>query len=193
MTDWILQASIGAVWSALGGPPLRHGRGQAWWRDGDGHNVAVDEPRGVWHDHARGEGGGILDLIQRVLDSDRRVAVQWLADHLGVTLDREPMSPSERRQWARRRAWAEREADKLTAQWQAVIEDLRGRRNQAWDNERAASRLALRLLREGRDDSPLWDLVWRHALDDVRGDALDRELQRVESLSPSAFRLEVAA
>ena len=29
------------VWRALGGGPLRHGYGRAFWRDGDGWNVRL--------------------------------------------------------------------------------------------------------------------------------------------------------
>src|SRR2546426_428714 len=61
--DILAQVSITDVWQALGGGPLRHGRGRAFWRDGDGYHVSLSDPKGTWYDHSRGEGGGILDLI----------------------------------------------------------------------------------------------------------------------------------
>ncbi len=82
--DLIEYSSITDVWQALGGGPLRYGRGAAWWRDGDGHNVSLDESKGVWYDHARSEGGGVLDLVQTVLGCDGRAALHWLAGHQGV-------------------------------------------------------------------------------------------------------------
>ena len=189
--DLIDGTDIEAIWTALGGAPLRHGRGKAFWRDGDGFNVSVNADRNIYYDHRDGVGGGVLDLIRAVLDCDKRAAIHWLADQQGVTLDDNRLTPSERRAWAQKRARAERDSDKLTARRQGVIDDLRARRNRAWDDERTASRLALRMIREGRDDSPSWEIVWRHAFDDRRGDALDRELRCVEALSPSAFRLAV--
>ena len=41
---------ISDVYQALGGPKLRHNRGPAFWRGGDGFNVSLEDPRGVWHD-----------------------------------------------------------------------------------------------------------------------------------------------
>lgn len=189
--DLIDRARIDDVYLALGGDPLRHGRGRAFWRNGKSRSVKIDTDRNIWYGFGDRKGGGILDLIMIGLGCDKRAALQWLAEHEGVTLDDSPLSRDERRTWARRRARAER--DNLPAERQAVIDDIRTRRNRAWDDERAASRLALRMIREGRDDSPSWDVVWRHVFGDRRGDALDHELQRVQSLTPSAFRLEVTA
>lgn len=180
--DLIDRASITDAWTALGGPPLRHGRGVAFWRGGDGYNVKLSTERGLWYDHARGDSGGILDLIQTVLGCDRRGAVHWLANHLGVELDSEPLSPSARRQWARRRARAEREARSL-ADWRAdYLASLRARRNAHWDSERDACATALQLLDAGDDDSPTWGAVWAHAPDDIEGERIEREIDRVAGL-----------
>lgn len=43
--------------------------------------VNTSGPRaGTWHDFESGEGGGVLDLIERELNCDRSHALQWLAD-----------------------------------------------------------------------------------------------------------------
>ena len=55
--DLIEGASILSVWNAPGGGPLRHGRGMAFWRDGDGYNIALNEAKGCYYDHAHGQGG----------------------------------------------------------------------------------------------------------------------------------------
>ncbi len=66
------------VWVRLGGPRIRNGRTQAFWRGGDGLSVALHAERGLWHDFVTGEGGGILDLIAMVHSGDRRQAWEWL-------------------------------------------------------------------------------------------------------------------
>lgn len=86
-TDLVAAASITNIWTALGGAPLRHGRGRAFWRDGDGYNVSLSDDKGAWHDFATGEGGGVLDLVQRVLGGSRKAAAAWLAEIQGQTLD----------------------------------------------------------------------------------------------------------
>lgn len=181
--DIIDRASITAVWSALGGGPLRHGRGVAWWRGGDGLNISLHEERGVWCDRSRGnKGGGVLSLVGVVLGCDRRAALAWLAEHEGVKLDDNPLSPAERRQWAQRRARAEQQARELAAWRNNYLAALREQRNALWDAECAACVTARQLLTTGDDDSPRWGAVWRHALDDVAGDQIDGEVQRVAAL-----------
>lgn len=182
-SEIIDRASITRVWAALGGGPLRHGRGKAFWRGGDGFNVSLQEQRGGWRDFPRNTGGGILDLIVAVLGCDRRAALSWLADHEGVTLDDNPLSPAERRAWAQRRARAEQQARELAAWRNNYLACLRERRNSYWDAEVAACNTAQALLDSGDDDSPRWAAVWRHALDDVEGDRIDAEVQRVAALS----------
>ena len=190
--DLIDRADIADVWRALGGPELRHGRGQAFWRGGSNYNVAIDEAEGVWYDHARGAYGGILDLIEIVLECDRRAAVRWLENHLNVTLDdNRTLTPSGRRQWAERRRWAKREAERLTEWREQYLADLRQDRNDLWDAGRGATALGYRLMTEGADDSPAWAVVWRHCLDDLEGDRIDCEIERVRAMHPReviAFR-----
>lgn len=106
---WIERVSIGAVWAALGGPPLKRGRGRAFWRDGGAFNVAINEKGGTWHDFAMSEGGGLLDLVERVRGCDRAAAMAWLREFAGVP--ERTMTPEQRRAWERRRA-----ADKADAE-----------------------------------------------------------------------------
>lgn len=93
--------SISRVWRALGGGELRRGRGQAWWRSGDGWNVSLNDRGGVWYDHRDGVGGGILDLIRFVRGCSSREALLWLADLLHVTLDNNPLSPEMQQRYQR--------------------------------------------------------------------------------------------
>ena len=186
--DLIDRASIQNVWEALGGGPLRHGRGAAWWRDGDGDNIALDESKGCWYDHAHGKGGGILDLIQTVLGSDRRDAVRWLADHRSVNLDNDrPLTRDEKRRYAQRRSHAESKARNLTKWRCARLRRRRGDRNRLYLSENASSSVARTLLAEtgGIGDEEQWDYIFSRCHDDQRADQVDREIRRIESATPA--------
>jgi putative DNA primase/helicase len=47
-------------------------------RFGSRGSLSVDLKQGVWHDHESGQGGGVLDLIERTLGLSGRAAVDWL-------------------------------------------------------------------------------------------------------------------
>lgn len=104
---------LSEVCVALGATKLRScGKGRyrcrAWWRGGSDPNVSIDD-NGVWFDHASGEGGGILYLIQTVRGCSRQDAVQWLAEFAGMQLYRERLVPEDRKRWARKKAQLERD------------------------------------------------------------------------------------
>ncbi len=105
---------IGDVWRELGGGKLLRTRddayrGQAWWRNGDGWNIALNASRGVWHDFVANEGGGILDLIVRVRGGKRADALRWVAGLSGLSIDDTPLSPQNRERWAEERCEFERD------------------------------------------------------------------------------------
>ena len=72
------------AWRRLGGPePRKCGaelRSRAFFRDGDGLNVAFNLPKNCYRDHRDGEGGGVLKLVQTVRGCGAREALQWLHD-----------------------------------------------------------------------------------------------------------------
>jgi hypothetical protein len=108
------------VWRGLGGGDLRRTgddtyRGRAWWRNGDGWNVALDATRGVWHDFVADEGGGILDLIVHVRGDSRADALRWVAGLSGVSINDTALSARDRERWATERREIER--DLPAAQW----------------------------------------------------------------------------
>ena len=78
------RADIRDVWAALGGGKLRGGRGQAFWRKGDGYSVSLDVDRGLWHDFVSGEGGDVLTLVEVARECSFREAAEWLANHTGI-------------------------------------------------------------------------------------------------------------
>jgi hypothetical protein len=126
----ISRVRITQVYFALGGPRLRSRRGQAFWRKGDGYNVALDDRRNTFHDFARGEGGGVLDLIQLARGGARKDGLQWLADFAGVPLDHGSLTTRERRESERQRAAAELEARRMLAWKRECLEVLRWARSQ---------------------------------------------------------------
>jgi hypothetical protein len=108
---------ISQVYRALGGPELRRGghdhyRGRAWWRDGDGLSISLDDARGVWYDHRDGEGGGILDLVIHVHGGTRAEALHYVAGIAGVALDDTPFSAADRARWVKQQRQIERELPK---------------------------------------------------------------------------------
>ena len=185
--DVLDQASITDVWAALGGDDLRHGRGRAWWRDGDGYSIALDDTKGCWFDHARGTGGGMLSLIETVLGCERRVAIKWLADHQNVCLDdHRPLTHDEKRRYAQRRGHAESKAQNLTDWRRNTLRRLRGDRNPLYESEDMACAVARVLLAtgDGSGDENAWNDIWKHAHDDLRADAIDHKIRRLETATP---------
>ena len=100
------------------------------------------------------------------------------------------MDPAAHERHAKRRKEAERAADDLVQRRRCLLKDMINRRNYGWDTERGASDLPRWLMAEGEDDSPLWEAIWAHVLDDLEGDCLHTELERIESLPPEEFRTE---
>jgi len=119
----ITDVPIRDAWRALGGGPLRGNRGRAWWREGNGYNVALDDG-GRWFDHARGEGGGVLTLVQTALGIDRRAALEWLANRFGVDIGG-GHSVAERRHYAQRIEAARTLAVQLVQRRDDYLLDLR--------------------------------------------------------------------
>lgn len=103
---------ITAIWRTLGGGPLRANRGRAWWRGGDGPNVALDPAGGRWFDHATGIGGGIVALVQVAMGCDGRAALAWLGENFGIATGNS-FTAAERREFARRRDGARARAAEL--------------------------------------------------------------------------------
>jgi hypothetical protein len=109
LQDVIERVQISDAWRALCGGKLSRGRGRAFWRNGDGFNVSIDEAKKTWYDHARCEGGGIIDLVVLVRGGSRQDALRWLADLAGVELDDSPADPKQCAEWARERKAFERD------------------------------------------------------------------------------------
>ena len=188
------RASITDLWTALGGGPLRHGRGRAFWRDGYGNNVAVNETKNVFFDHAHGAGGGVLDLIQTALDCDRSAALRWLAQHLGVALDGErPWTAAEKRESAQQRAGAEQKAHELVEWRRDRLRGLRDDRNRLYISENGTCAIARTLLATGCEDEAAWAAIWARAHDNRRADEIAAEIERVEELTPAGLAAETEA
>jgi hypothetical protein len=107
--DIIGALKISGVYAALGGLKLRGNRGRAFWRDGDGFNVALNDEKGTWYDHRDKRGGGVLDLIVQVRGGSKADALRWLADFAGIGLTHKPVTAAERTAYVRERAALERD------------------------------------------------------------------------------------
>jgi hypothetical protein len=110
--------SLRVVWERLGGGAIHGARSRAFWRDGVGLNVALDLERGLWFDHAVGAGGGVLQLVETVLDCERREALEWLKVQ-GLIEPRRRLSHAERYAFAPRRDAARKLAHDI-AWWAAA-------------------------------------------------------------------------
>jgi hypothetical protein len=114
---------IGDVWSALGGAPLRNGRGRAFWRDGDRYSVAVNSTRGTWHDFVSGKGGDSFELVRTVRGCGFREAAAWLADLTGITIAHEVRREADA-DWPTDLRWAGYWCHAVTALGEAALESL---------------------------------------------------------------------
>ena len=120
--DVLANIRITDVWFGLGGGELRHNRGRAWWRDGDGWNVSLDDAKGTWYDFTAGVGGGVFDLIILARGGNRAGALRWCADLAGIELDDKPLSAANRAQWAAERSELERELPEARLWRRAAID-----------------------------------------------------------------------
>jgi hypothetical protein len=106
LQDVLSRVRISEVYRTLtGAAPRRTGRdiwrAAAPWRGGDGQDsVSGNDARGVWRDFVSGEGGGILDLVQRVKGGNRADALRFVADMAGVPLGDKPLSAADSARWA---------------------------------------------------------------------------------------------
>lgn len=141
------------VWAALGGGHLRSNRGKAFWRNGDGDNVAVNPERQGWYDFSAGVGGGVLDLVCVALNNpSRRAAVQWLADNCGMRLGPDTETPEER---AARIKAAKHKRDQVKLWRQGVIDRLEEmQRRGLVDGDMRAVAYAAPRLRKLREVTP---------------------------------------
>jgi hypothetical protein len=120
----IERVHISQVAEALGIPLDRtRRRGVATWRNGKKFSVSFSDAKGVFHDFVTNEGGGVLDLVSRVVGCDRRKALQWLAAYAGVLLTELTNAG-----WRDMRA-TEPEARELVAWKLESLESLRRKRN----------------------------------------------------------------
>lgn len=62
------------------GEPNRTYSGKRELRWGRKGSLVVHVDRGTWHDFEAGEGGGVLDLIQRETNTDKAGAIAWLQE-----------------------------------------------------------------------------------------------------------------
>ena len=112
--------------------------------------------------------------------------MQWLADFVGLPLNGHALTPTARRAWRRKRQKAESLARNLTGWRQRVLQRLEDERNHLWDSENIASAWArMEIAEPSGKHEVMWSHVWRHAHDDVKAVAIDEEIRRIESATPT--------
>jgi hypothetical protein len=79
-----LAAHIGPVAGKLLGEPNRTLSNGRELRYGTHGSLSVDIEKGTWFDHENKQGGGVLDLVQRERNCDRRDAINWLKKNAGL-------------------------------------------------------------------------------------------------------------
>jgi hypothetical protein len=162
------------LYHELGGPEPRYKRYLPFWRQGEHYNVSINNEKGCWFDFSRREGGGKLDLIQKVLDCDKRTALRWLANQLHIDIS-EPLTPGERHALMERR----RRDEQLQRLRRALIRQLTIKRNSYWDVDRLASNWA----RDAALNDWRWEVFWLHARDGEIGDRVQAEIERIEAMT----------
>ena len=177
-SDIIARVRITQIVEALGGK-VRHKRCQAFWRKGDGWNVSLNDDKGTWFDHARGEGGGVLDLVQRIRGCDRKEALQWVADFAGVPLE-SGLTQEQRREYANRVRAAKAETQ-VFVQWRGqLLERWRELRNDYFEIYHDARRLIAAVGLEsdiGQDAADIYEVA------EVRYQFFDSLLSAIQSAS----------
>jgi hypothetical protein len=124
--------TISQLWTVLGGDLPKRARAKAFWRPkADGLNISLSDEKGVWFDHAKGEGGGLLDLVEHIKGCSRAEALRWLADLAGVPLEDRPLTATEKRDYARAKCEARPLAQAALWWWQARLSELEDLKREA--------------------------------------------------------------
>ena len=95
------------LWRHLGGGEIRGRRAIAFWRGGKRDSVAIDIERGLWHDHATGDGGDAVALVRTANGLDVAGALRWL-EQTGYRQPSRRMTAAEIAEHRRKREEAER-------------------------------------------------------------------------------------
>jgi hypothetical protein len=132
--DIIAATTITEVWRALGGDPPKHDRARAFYRNGDGQSVALDDHMNAYYDFRDGTGGGILHLIQRVKGGTRSDALKWLSEFTGIPLDG-AQTATQRAEYVRRRERARQKAQDVEHWRKALVIQLNAEKLAAADAE----------------------------------------------------------
>lgn len=155
---------------------------------------------GGYHCFACGAHGDVFTFVMRHRGVSFIDAKREAAQIAGVRLaDARPLSASEKSQWAEQRRRAERAADDLVEWRTGKLLELRRERNRFYRSEATVSAAARVLLANpGANDEAAWDAIWSAAQDDLRGDVLQDDVERLADLKPGELaacraRLEARA
>jgi predicted P-loop ATPase len=127
---------MGLVAEKLLGEPNRQLSNGHELRYGTHGSLSVDLDKGTWKDFETDEGGGVLDLVQRLRKCDRRQARDWLEENISLKTDPRSAKPNGDARQAKGRAETKAGGRFVTAY---VYTDAEGRlvhRTLRWDPKR---------------------------------------------------------
>lgn len=79
---------ISSIARDLGAPDIKDDRCAAWYRGGNNpRSLKLDDDKACAYDFGKQEGGGIVWLVAKALDRDRRQAFDWLRERYDLKQD----------------------------------------------------------------------------------------------------------
>lgn len=184
VTDLCSMLSWEQIVTSLGGPLLRHGRCEAWFREGDNKSaLSFDDAKGVGYDFATGQGYNKIGFVCLLNHCTRPEAAKILAGIAGFNLE-----SSSRESIAKAKDQAlNRQRDLLALrQWRdQLLAAVRDPRNLAWDR---ANRLNRQTTSMDPDDPKTWESVKFELDSRERADAIDGWISLVLAMTPAELR-----
>ena len=159
------EISIIDAWRRLGGPePRKCGaelRSRAFFRDGDGQNVAFNLAKNCYRDHRDGCGGGVLKLVMLIRGCETHEALDWLRDEFGLEDRRAQSTPEERERARQKQREAEAFDEAMQPAYRAFLRELEARRDRL-----------IRILRVVENDDLGMELAFVYARIEAMRDAI---------------------
>jgi hypothetical protein len=156
ITEIKCRANIRDVWGSLAGPELRGNRGQAFWRNGTGYNIAIYPQSGRWHDFVTGDGGDVVALVEMVRQCNFQEAVEWLAALTGTSAPEQVRHKHVDTDWVTDLRWATWWGMTAEILAEQTLEEM-----EPWDLRRADLTAVLRAIRRGGAALVTYYRSWR--------------------------------
>jgi DNA primase len=137
----------------------------------------ADASRQRYHCFGCGADGDVFEFVQRIESVTFQRAKEVLASRAGIQIHNS-LSREQKQQYVRDKQYAGRIADDLTNWRRRLIDELRRRRNAAWEAEQLACRLGRGCSTELCEEQ--WEIVWRAVMLQSLGDHCNHALNVIE-------------